>query len=100
MPKVHIRTSARELNIKAETGERLLDVLRRTEVNVTAPCGGLGRCGKCRATVNGEEVLACQYRLSEDAEVTVQELRGGAILAGRVSGSVPPGMPRPPTERM
>ena len=87
MPKVHIRTSARELNIKAETGERLLDVLRRTEVNVTAPCGGLGRCGKCRATVNGEEVLACQYRLSEDAEVTVQELRGGAILGGEAAAS-------------
>ena len=47
MPKVHIRTGGKELNIKAETGERLLDVLRRTEVNVTAPCGGLGRCGKC-----------------------------------------------------
>ena len=82
MPKVHIRTGARELNITAETGERLLDVLRRAEVNVTAPCGGLGRCGKCRATVNGEEVLACQYRLREDAEITVRELRGGVVLGG------------------
>ena len=86
---MHIRTGARELNIKAETGERLLDVLRRVEVNVTAPCGGLGRCGKCRAMVNGEEILACQYRLSEDAEVTVRELQGGAILGGgtKASGS-------------
>ena len=82
MPKVHIRTGARELNITAETGERLLDVLRRAEMNVTAPCGGLGRCGKCRATVNGEEVLACQYRLREDAEITVRELRGGVVLGG------------------
>ena len=79
---MHIRTGARELNITAETGERLLDVLRRAEVNVTAPCGGLGRCGKCRATVNGEEVLACQYRLREDAEITVRELRGGVVLGG------------------
>ena len=85
MPKVHIRTGVREMNIKAETGERLLDVLRRAGVNVTAPCGGLGRCGKCRAAVNGEDVLACQYRLSEDAEVTVQELRGGAILGGEAA---------------
>ncbi len=79
---MHIRTGARELKITAETGERLLDVLRRAEVNVTAPCGGLGRCGKCRATVNGEEVLACQYRLSEDAEISVRELQGGVVLGG------------------
>ena len=85
MPIVQIRTGARELNIKAETGERLLDVLRRAGLNISAPCGGLGRCGKCRAEVDGEEVLACRYTLTGDAAVTVRELAGGAILGGEAA---------------
>ena len=88
MAEIHIHTPSKELSATANAGERLLDALRRAGVNVTAPCGGLGRCGKCRASVNGEEVLACQYVMTGDAEVTVQELRGGAILASEetVSG--------------
>jgi len=87
MPKVRIRAGTREENITAETGERLLDVLRRAGVNVAAPCGGLGRCGKCRATVNGEEVLACRYTVTGDAEITVRELTGGAILGGETASA-------------
>ena len=87
MPKVRIRAGTREENITAEKGERLLDVLRRAGVNVSAPCGGLGRCGKCRATVNGEEVLACHYALTGDTAVTVRELAGGAILGGETGTS-------------
>ena len=87
MPEVHIRAGARELNTTAAAGERLLDALRRAGLNLSAPCGGLGRCGKCRATVNGAEVLACQYRLRADADVSVQELQGGAILAAGEAGS-------------
>ena len=53
MAEIIIHTPSKELSVTAEEGERLLDVLRRAGVNVSAPCGGLGRCGKCRATVNG-----------------------------------------------
>ena len=87
MPIVYIRTGTRELSVTAEDGERLLDALRRAGINMTAPCGGLGRCGKCRATVNGEEVLACRYTLTGDACVTVRELTGGAILSGEAAAS-------------
>ena len=27
-----------------------------------APCGGLGKCGKCLVKINGEVVKACQIR--------------------------------------
>ena len=67
MAEIKIHTPSKELSVTAEDGERLLDALRRAGINVTAPCGGLGRCGKCRATVNGEEVLACRYTLTGDA---------------------------------
>ena len=87
MAEIIIHTPSKELSVTAEEGERLLDVLRRAGVNVSAPCGGLGRCGKCRATVNGEEVLACQYTLTGDTAVTVRELAGGAILGGEAAAS-------------
>ena len=87
MAEIKIHTPSKDLTVTAEAGERLLDVLRRAGVNVTAPCGGLGRCGKCRAIVNGEEVLACRYTLTGNAEITVQELAGGAILGGETEAS-------------
>lgn len=87
MAEIKIHTPSKELSVTAEDGERLLDALRRAGINVTAPCGGLGRCGKCRATVNGEEVLACRYTLTGDACVTVRELTGGAILSGEAAVS-------------
>ena len=87
MAEIKIHTPSKELSVTAEDGERLLDALRRAGINVTAPCGGLGRCGKCRATVNGEEVLACRYTLTGDACVTVRELTGGAILSGEAAAS-------------
>lgn len=90
MPEVHIHTLSRELDITAEAGERLLDVLRRAGVNLSAPCGGLGRCGKCRATVNGEAVLACRYTVTGDASVALRELAGGTIL-GRETAASPGG---------
>lgn len=80
MFEIRIRAGARELTVKAEKGERLLDVMRRAGVSLAAPCGGLGRCGKCRATANGGEILACQYTVAGDALVTVRELAGGRIL--------------------
>ena len=87
MAEIIIHTPSKALSVTAEKGERLLDVLRRAGVNVSAPCGGLGRCGKCRATVNGEEVLACHYALTGDTAVTVRELAGGAILGGETGTS-------------
>ena len=49
----------------AEHNEILLDVLRRNGLNITAPCGGQGICGKCMVTLlepDGERdrVLACK----------------------------------------
>lgn len=81
--------------VEAPWGEILLRALRRAGLAVEAPCGGLGRCGKCRVLVDGplapadeEEKqvlggaveagwrLACRARLAGDAVV---EIPGGAI---------------------
>ena len=34
-----------------------------------APCGGQGKCGKCRILLDGKEVLACRTQVEKDCEV-------------------------------
>lgn len=47
-----------------EAGTRLSTVL-----DIEQPCGGRGTCGKCKVTVDGETVLACQYTVTADIRV-------------------------------
>ncbi|MFP3090842.1 ASKHA domain-containing protein [Treponema sp. TIM-1] len=46
-----IRIEGREGSYRAEEGESLLDTLRRGGISMDAPCGGHGRCGKCRVRI-------------------------------------------------
>ena len=39
-----------------------------------APCGGLGKCGKCLVKINGEVVKACQIRIGEGETCVVETL--------------------------
>jgi len=74
--KIHI---GEKVEIKeAQSGENLLDFIRRTCGNIETPCNGKGTCGKCRVKVNGldsvpserekkllgTEALANGYRLA------------------------------------
>lgn len=54
----------------AEDGGRLSDILMHNSLGAEHPCEGKGLCKKCRVTVNGEEVLSCQYRIFSDITVT------------------------------
>lgn len=68
----------------AEHNEILLDVLRRNGLNITAPCGGQGICGKCMVTLlepDGERdrVLACKLPVLRDLTVLLDEQGGGII---------------------
>ncbi len=53
----------------AECGETLSSVLMRCGVSAEHPCGGRGVCGKCKVYVNGNEELACRYKITSDIEV-------------------------------
>ena len=61
--------------IPAQTGEFLLNVLRKYGLAPDAPCGGAGICGKCSVHVDGELVRSCTYRIEKDISVrlTAQE---------------------------
>lgn len=84
-----------ETRAAAETGARLLDALASAGVYITAPCGGKGKCGKCRVRAEGAVKgatdsngmrLACESALEGDATVYIY---GGAasILARGASAA-------------
>lgn len=64
------------------------EVLEGAGYMIPHPCGGRGVCAKCRVFVDGNQELACQYRLGE-SDVTVElpdeadmkqiELEGGDV---------------------
>ncbi len=55
-----------------------------------APCGGKGTCGKCRITIDGQEVLACQTAVGRDMTVLTQEEAPVSILTQGLSVSITP----------
>lgn len=68
----------------------LLELLRENGVALSAPCGGLGTCGKCVVRLNGSDVLACQTVVAEDCTVEVPETEETVILTRGISfGDVP-----------
>ena len=80
------------VSISANAGEKLLDVARKANVAIDAPCSGNGVCGKCRVRlvsgyldapinrhITSEEYaagwrLACLATVSGDAEIEVPDI--------------------------
>ena len=90
-------------------GATLLDAARLADVDIPAPCGGIGRCGACRVSAEGHlspltrderdvlggagvaagKRLACRARVTGDATVTVGRARARARVVGaQVSGAI------------
>ena len=69
-----------QVNMEADHGANLLQVLRSAGVLMDAPCGGNGRCGKCRVLVDGVEKLACQTPVCQDMTVTLPQRQPMEIL--------------------
>ena len=82
---IFILNSGRKL--MAKEGKSLLFVLQEAGEAPDAPCGGHGKCGKCRVTVNGQEQLACETTVSGDMEVLLPRERKTEILTD--SGCIP-----------
>ena len=85
MAKVTVRRGGNSVIMDAREDETLLEVLRRAGLAVNAPCGGNGKCGKCRVQVvsgtgEAEWVLACRTYGERDMEILLSaEERGGDI---------------------
>ena len=62
------------IEIEMEDGASVLEAEIRAGLRPDAPCGGLGKCGKCLVKINGEVVKACQVRISECETCVVETL--------------------------
>lgn len=74
--------------LKAQKGDKLLGLLQKWGFAPDAPCGGRGTCGKCKVTVNGKEVLACQTVIQADMEVILPANEKTDILTESVDVKV------------
>jgi len=82
-------------NIITETpaGSTILQAQIAAGLRPDAPCGGKGTCGKCRVTVDGKEVLACQTIVNHDMAVFTETEDGEKILTtGLAVQTVPEGL--------
>lgn len=68
MPKVIFQIEgASEVTVECNTGDNLLEVARRANVAIDAPCGGNGSCGKCRVQLIDGDLESPQSRhISEE----------------------------------
>lgn len=85
----------------------LSELLMDAGIAMEHPCGGNGRCGKCRVTAVGEmsaltgnehgatSRLACQTRLLGDAEVWLPLSGEGMLIEERTQSTAKVGIPMP-----
>lgn len=82
MCKLHLRKENK--TILAEKGSNLLQALRDAGVEINAPCGGRGVCGKCKVKLYKETeeiVKACETTVESDLELDLyMEEKGYQIL--------------------
>ena len=80
--KVTITKNKMTNEYEARRGQTILTLLQRNRIGgIEAPCGGMGRCGKCKVTIEGRgEVLACRT-LVEDGMHIVLEKEAQAKIA-------------------
>lgn len=85
MPRVAIE--GLERSVQVPEGTKLLEALRSLDPGIEAPCGGQGRCGKCRVLIGDsgvssvkKEVLACQYEVEKELLAVLPSRGFGRIL--------------------
>ena len=78
MPKLHM--DPQNIDCTVSQGTNLMTALQDSHVFLDAPCGGNGKCGKCKVLVDGQEVLACQITVDADMTVTIPDKSGLHVL--------------------
>ncbi len=73
--------------IDAPHGANLLQFLQKHGIAPDAPCGGTGKCGKCKVWVDGQEVLSCETRVTRDITVTLPKKETLRVMQTGIGGS-------------
>ncbi len=101
-----VRFLPQDKAVDVEAGVSLLDALKASGVGVDIPCGGQGRCGRCKVQVAAGKVdspatalikpslaaegwvLACQSVVTQDATVLVPAQRGREVPVGEAKADL------------
>ncbi len=78
------------ITIQVPEGTSLLQAQIQAGLRPDAPCGGKGTCGKCRVTLEGQEVLACQTAVDRDMTVYTEKQQPVQILSAGLTVPVTP----------
>ena len=78
------------VTVSVEAGTTVLAAMIAAELHPDAPCGGKGTCGKCRVTIDGQEVLACQTAVQRDLTVLIPLEEEEKILTTGLAVSTKP----------
>ena len=82
---------AQPVAVHVPTGTLLTEAAQRAGVEITQPCGGQGRCGRCAVQVTGGDVRRrSTLRLTAEDVATGYTLACQSVVEGDVSISVPP----------
>lgn len=72
--------------IRVPSGTLLIDAIRNAGLEIDAPCGGRGTCGKCTVTVqnNTDSSLqkSCHFMISEDISVLFSHTQSHILQSG------------------
>lgn len=70
---IHFLPDNRTVSI--HSGATLIEAAGQAGITLASPCGGVGRCGKCKVELlpSGKSVLACQFRVEHDLQVRVPD---------------------------
>ena len=91
--QVHFQPDNKKVTI--HHGATLLEAAGLVGIILSNPCGGAGRCGKCKVRLlpSKKEVLACQYAIEHDIEVFIPDSSRffkQKILEHGISQNIPP----------
>lgn len=73
MPPHRVTVLPENRTVFASHGANLLQILQKAGAAPDAPCGGNGKCGKCRVVIDETEVLSCKVEVTRDMAVTVPQ---------------------------
>ncbi|MCI7639575.1 MAG: ASKHA domain-containing protein [Clostridiales bacterium] len=76
--------------IEVPAGTNLLEALRENGLHPDAPCGGRGKCGKCKVMADGAEKLACQTVVDRDMMLSLPHQDSARILTDAQTADVTP----------
>lgn len=99
---VVIKSSDKEISVNCQEGALVSEVLKTAGIQIMMPCGGTGRCGKCKVRIEGsvsapgeaeksllyrEDLengmrLACETKVMGNAVIHVEEKKSRILTEG------------------